>query len=92
MRGNMLRAAFSSAVCELHDMSCAILDGEGQLLALSEGDNPQHVFPIIWSAEQLLQKFKATSIPAISSCITTRSPAGRISTTSASSLPCSSTT
>ncbi len=63
MRGNMLRAAFSSAVCELHDMSCAILDGEGQLLALSEGDNPQHVFPIIWSAEQLLQKFKGDIHP-----------------------------
>lgn len=63
MRGNMLRAAFSSAVCELHDMSCAILDSDGQLLALSEGDNPQHVFPIIWSAEQLLQKFKGDIHP-----------------------------
>lgn len=57
MRGNMLRAAFSSAVCELHDMSCAVLDDRGQLLALSEGDNPQHVFPIIWSAEEMLKKF-----------------------------------
>jgi len=58
MRGNMLRAAFSSAVCELHDMSCAILDHEGQLIALSEGDNPQHIFPILWSAAQVLEKFK----------------------------------
>lgn len=57
MRGNMLRAAFSSAVCELHDMSCAVLDDRGQLLALSEGDNPQHVFPILWSAEEMLKKF-----------------------------------
>lgn len=63
MRGNMLRAAFSSAVCELHDMSCAILDEKGQLLALSEGDNPQHVFPILWSAEQLLKKFKGDIHP-----------------------------
>jgi N-methylhydantoinase B len=63
MRGNMLRAAFSSAVCELHDMSCAILDAHGELLALSEGDNPQHVFPIIWSAEQLLEKFKGDIHP-----------------------------
>ena len=55
MRGNMLRAAFSSAVCELHDMSCAVLDDEGQLLALSDGDNPQHVFPILWSASQMRQ-------------------------------------
>ena len=58
MRGNMLRAAFSSAVCELHDMSCAILDDRGQLLALSEGDNPQHVFPILWSVDEMFKKFK----------------------------------
>jgi N-methylhydantoinase B len=57
MRGNMLRAAFSSAVCELHDMSCAVLDDKGQLLALSDGDNPQHVFPILWSAAQMREKF-----------------------------------
>jgi N-methylhydantoinase B len=63
MRSNMLRAAFSSAVCELHDMSCAILDEEGQLLALSEGDNPQHVFPILWSAAEMLKKFKGDINP-----------------------------
>lgn len=63
MRGNMLRAAFSSAVVELHDMSCAILDDQGQLLALSEGDNPQHVFPILWSAEEMLKKFKGDINP-----------------------------
>jgi N-methylhydantoinase B len=63
MRGNMLRAAFSSAVCELHDMSCAILDDQGQLLALSEGDNPQHVFPILWSAQEMLKKFKGDINP-----------------------------
>lgn len=58
MRGNMLRAAFSSAVCELHDMSCAILDPKGQLIALSEGDNPQHVFPIIWTVAGVLEKYR----------------------------------
>jgi len=63
MRGNMLRAAFSSAVCELHDMSCAILDDTGQLLALSEGDNPQHVFPILWSVDEMLKKFKGDIHP-----------------------------
>jgi N-methylhydantoinase B len=63
MRGNMLRAAFSSAVCELHDMSCAILDHKGQLIALSEGDNPQHIFPILWSATQVLEKFQGDIHP-----------------------------
>ncbi len=63
MRGNMLRAAFSSAVCELHDMSCAVLDEKGQLLALSDGDNPQHVFPILWSAEQMLERFSGDINP-----------------------------
>jgi N-methylhydantoinase B len=63
MRGNMLRASFSSAVCELHDMSCAVLDQSGQLLALSEGDNPQHIFPILWSVEQMLTKFRGDIHP-----------------------------
>lgn len=58
MRGNMLRAAFSSAVCELHDMSCAVIDPQGQLVALSEGDNPQHIFPILWSVDRVRQRFK----------------------------------
>jgi N-methylhydantoinase B len=53
----MIRTAFSSAVCEMHDMSCAILDPAGQLLAISDGDNPQHIFPTIWSVEEILRKF-----------------------------------
>jgi N-methylhydantoinase B len=57
MRGNMLHAAFSSAVCEMHDMSCAILDAEGQLIARSEGDAPAHIFSVMWSVEEILRKF-----------------------------------
>lgn len=57
MRGNMIRTAFSSAVCEMHDMSCAILDPEGALLAISDGDNPQHIFPTIWSVKEILKQF-----------------------------------
>ena len=63
MRGNMLRAAFSSAVCELHDMSCAVLDAGGQLVALSEGDNPQHVFPILWTVAGVLEKYRGDIHP-----------------------------
>ena len=63
MRGNMLRAAYSSAVCEMHDMSCAVLDHEGQLIALSEGDNPQHIFPILWSVAGVMEKFKGDINP-----------------------------
>ena len=57
MRGNMIRTAFSSAVCEMHDMSCAILDPKGALLAISDGDNPQHIFPTIWSVKEILTRF-----------------------------------
>lgn len=57
MRSNMLHAAFSSAVCEMHDMSCAILDAKGQLIARSEGDAPAHIFSVIWSVEEILRKF-----------------------------------
>lgn len=57
MRSNMLHAAFSSAVCEMHDMSCAILDADGQLIARSEGDAPAHIFSVIWSVHEIKRKF-----------------------------------
>jgi N-methylhydantoinase B len=56
MRANLIRSAFSSAICEIYDLSCAVLDAKGQLVAQSE-DNPQHIFPLLWSTRLVLEKF-----------------------------------
>ncbi len=56
MRANMIRSALSSAVCELYDLSCALVDDRAQLVAQSE-DNPQHIFPLLWSVRLVLDRF-----------------------------------
>jgi N-methylhydantoinase B len=56
MRATMIHAAFSSAITELYDLSCALLDRNGDLVVQSE-DNPQHVFPLIWTAREVVRRF-----------------------------------
>lgn len=56
MRTTMIRASFSSAINELYDLSCALLNHRGELVVQSE-DNPQHIFPLLWTAGRLLEKY-----------------------------------
>lgn len=45
MRATMIRTAHSSVIYEGHDFSCAVLDGQGELIAQSE-DSPAHILPL----------------------------------------------
>ena len=45
MRVTMIKTAHSSVIYEGHDLSCAILDANGELIAMSE-DSPAHIFPL----------------------------------------------
>jgi N-methylhydantoinase B len=56
MRSMMVRSAFSSSITELIDLSCAIFSKSGDLVAQFE-DNPQHIFPIVWSVREVLEKY-----------------------------------
>lgn len=56
MRATMIHSAFSAAICELYDLSCALLSAKGELVVQSE-DNPQHVFPLLWSARELIRQY-----------------------------------
>jgi N-methylhydantoinase B len=56
MRSMMVRSAFSSSITELIDLSCAIFSKSGELVAQFE-DNPQHIFPIVWSVREVLEKY-----------------------------------
>ena len=56
MRATMIHSAFSPAICELADLSCAILSAKGELVVQSE-DNPQHIFPLLWSARELIRRY-----------------------------------
>ncbi|MHB8731447.1 MAG: hydantoinase B/oxoprolinase family protein [bacterium] len=62
MRTTMIRSAFSSAICELYDLSCALFNARGELVVQSE-DNPQHIFPLLWTIQHLLKKFDADIKP-----------------------------
>jgi N-methylhydantoinase B len=56
MRSTMVQSAFSSSITELIDLSCAIFSKRGELVAQFE-DNPQHIFPILWSVRDVLETY-----------------------------------
>ncbi|HUC61733.1 MAG TPA: hydantoinase B/oxoprolinase family protein [Alphaproteobacteria bacterium] len=56
MRATMVHSAFSAAICELFDLSCALLSARGELIVQSE-DNPQHIFPLLWSAQEVMRRY-----------------------------------
>jgi len=62
MRVTMIRTAHSSVIYEGHDFSCALLDGEAQLVAQSE-DSPAHIFPLAGQARLALEFFGADLHP-----------------------------
>ena len=62
MRASIGRAAFSPIVYETHDFSCALLDSQANILALSE-DLPAHIFPTALAVPAALERFGADIHP-----------------------------
>lgn len=62
MRVTMIMTAHSSIIYEGHDFSCALLDGEGQLVAQSE-DSPAHIIPLPWQVREAREYFGADLAP-----------------------------
>ena len=62
MRASIGRAAFSPIIYESHDFSCALLDSQANILALSE-DLPAHIFPTAVAVPAALERFGADIHP-----------------------------
>lgn len=56
MRATLIRLSYSPILYETHDFSCALLDTEGEIVAMSV-DVPLHVFPISFGVRHLHEKF-----------------------------------
>ena len=54
MRATMLKTAYSNVIKEGRDFSCALLDGEGQIIGQSE-DSPAHIIPLSWQVQHVLR-------------------------------------
>jgi len=58
MRITLVRTAYSSILYEGEDFSCVLMDGKGQLVAMSKGDDhPLHIVPIAWSMKVVRERF-----------------------------------
>jgi N-methylhydantoinase B len=56
MRATVIRASYSSVIWELDDFSCALFDGQAQMVAQSD-DHPGHVMPMPWSVRCAMEDF-----------------------------------
>ena len=58
MRITLVRTAYSSILYEGEDFSCVLMDGRGELVAMSKGDDhPLHIVPIAWSMRAVRERF-----------------------------------
>lgn len=62
MRASITRAAFSPIVYEMHDFSCALLDSNAEILALSE-DLPAHILPTALAVQMAQERFGESIYP-----------------------------
>ena len=56
MRATIIRAAYSSAIYEFDDFSCALFGPAGEMVAQS-WDHPGHVLPLPWGVRCVLEEF-----------------------------------
>src|ERR1700754_765586 len=56
MRATLIRLSYSPILYETHDFSCALLDTDGEIVAMSV-DVPLHVFPISFGVRHLHEKY-----------------------------------
>ncbi|MBU2531803.1 MAG: hydantoinase B/oxoprolinase family protein [Alphaproteobacteria bacterium] len=57
MRANVIRSSYSSIIYEGHDFSCALVAGDGRLVAQGDADNPIHIFAVPYSTAELVKIF-----------------------------------
>jgi len=57
MRANVIHSSYSSIIYEGHDFSCALVAGDGRLVAQSLDDNPIHIFAVPYSAAEVVRAF-----------------------------------
>jgi N-methylhydantoinase B len=62
MRATVIRASYSPVIWDMDDFSCALFDGQGQMVAQSE-DHPGHVLPMPWSVRCALEDFQGDLHP-----------------------------
>jgi N-methylhydantoinase B len=62
MRATVIRASYSPVIWDMDDFSCALFDGQGQMIAQSD-DHPGHVLPMPWSVRCALEDFEGDLKP-----------------------------
>jgi N-methylhydantoinase B len=62
MRATVIRASYSPVIWDMDDFSCALFDGQGQMIAQSE-DHPGHVLPMPWSVRCALEDLEGDLRP-----------------------------
>jgi N-methylhydantoinase B len=62
MRATVIRASYSPVIWDMDDFSCALFDGQGQMIAQSD-DHPGHVLPMPWSVRCALEDFEGDLRP-----------------------------
>ena len=59
MRANVIHSSYSSIIYEGHDFSCALVAGDGRLIAQGVDDNPIHNFAVPYSTAEVVRVFGA---------------------------------
>ena len=57
MRANVIHSSYSSIIYEGHDFSCALVAGDGRLVAQGVDDNPIHNFAVPYSTTEVVRAF-----------------------------------
>ena len=57
MRANVIHSSYSSIIYEGHDFSCALVAGDGRLIAQGLDDNPIHNFAVPYSTAEVVRAF-----------------------------------
>ena len=57
MRANVIHSSYSSIIYEGHDFSCALVTGDGRLVAQGVDDNPIHNFAVPYSTAEVVRAF-----------------------------------
>ena len=57
MRANVIHSSYSSIIYEGHDFSCALVAGDGRLIAQGVDDNPIHNFAVPYSTVEVVRVF-----------------------------------
>ena len=57
MRANVIHSSYSSIIYEGHDFSCALVAGDGRLIAQGVADNPIHNFAVPYSTAEVVRVF-----------------------------------